>query len=107
MKQRAEQIIERAQGLAREMFDEPDELARIYAFTAFKTLIDMLREINENWNHDNSYASEKLLGAMEHATALAGLAPEMGLDDGQHYQFVMSDLDSAGSDLALGAMKDR
>lgn len=103
MKQRVELTLERISSLAQQMKEE-DELERTRTYATIKVLIDWLREVNREYNHDNAYASEKLLKIEWSAASIAGLDPGNGFDDSHHLSWLYGEVSSAGSDLALGAI---
>lgn len=104
MKKRVELTLERINLLAQEMPGQ-DEFEKAHSFAAIKVLLDWLREANRDFNNDNAYASEKLINIEWSAAAIAGLDDGNGHDDMHHLSWVTGEIDSAGSDLALGAME--
>lgn len=104
MKHRVEQTLERIVLLADEMPSQ-DEVDKAHTFATIKVLIDWLREANRDFNHDNAYASEKLLNIEWSASSLAGLDDGNGHGDRDHLSWLRGEADSASSELALGAME--
>lgn len=104
MKQRVELTLERIISLADEMPSQ-DEIEKAHTFATIKVLIDWLREANRDFNNDNGYASEKLINIEWSAAAIAGLDDGNGHYEDLHLSWLRGEVDSAGSELALGAME--
>nr|WP_300309205.1 hypothetical protein [Halomonas sp.] len=101
MKQRIELTLERIDAVAREMAEQ-DEIDRAHSFATVKVLLDWLREVNREYNHDNdnSYASEKLLMIEWSTASIAGLDHGNGHEDSLHLSWLDGEASSAGSENA-------
>ncbi|MBY5940238.1 hypothetical protein KUW00_04970 [Halomonas sp. DP5N14-9] len=104
MKQRVELTLERISTVARDMVDQ-DEVERAQSFATIKVMLDWLRDTNRDYNHNNICARENLDRIEGNIAVLAGLEAGGDTDEPTLLAWVYGDVDSAGSELALGAIE--